>query len=193
MNSLLAEHGQGSVLTQADLDWFGGQGVRPLALARTAWNGFSAIRSDRVVFHRDRRFEFERYARLPRSSHGEASLRAYIFLGFDLFGDPADLVAWHPDTGGLASWRGLVSLLGEEQAFAPRLQEAIAVHADPIAWLRENRSGLVIVHPGRARSLLLDAGPLKTATIRQGSALRALLRQVRCPTILVPAPERANP
>lgn len=97
----------------------------------------------------------------------------------------ADLVAWQPRTGVLASWLGRVALLGEEQVCGPRWgDEPLILHANPLAWLRASREGAVVLNPSQAAPLLRDVGPLEVATVEEGLRLRAML-SVKPPRIVV--------
>ena len=166
-------------LTQAVLDWFARQGVPPMALARQL-----PVATD-VVVPAGPRFEFARHR------GADEAVTAIIIPGHDEWGELADLIAWRPQSGLLATWLGRVGLLGEEQTFAPRLdQQGMAVHPSCLEWLRAERQGVVVVDPVRARPTLRAMEPLVVHDAAHGVRLHASLRY-RDPVILVDMPEVA--
>lgn len=183
-SSLVLEHDRGSLLSSRTAAWFHAREVPFVNLGMTAHGDLSMVRADSVVFRKPRRFEFARYAK-----RADDAVQAFTFIARDQFGEPADIVAWEPRENRLATWRGLVSLLGEEQAFVARLDDEVTLHANPLDWLRAGRRGLVVVDPARARSILLDAGPIVVPSLEQGQNLRKLLERVRLPKILVSQPD----
>lgn len=182
---ILEEQRQGSFPPQAHADWFTSQGVAPLDLVMT-WDGFAhPVRIDRVAFLANDRFEFERHLKRER----EGVVTAYTVVVRNARGIEADIAAFHPRSGRVATWRGTCALMGEEELFGARMRDALRVHLDPIGWLRAKRQGVVIVSDRRARPLLLEAGPLQCTSIAHGRALLAMLSRVRLPTVLADAPE----
>jgi len=161
-----------------DISWLLGNGVPPLALART-WCGMpSAIRRGRVVVAAERRFEFAELIR------GERSQGALIFLAHDRLGYAADLIAWNRHF--LGSLLGRATLLGAEHWSAFRGAEAIPVYSDPLRWLQAERRGVAIVDEGAAAEAL-DGCQLIAEDIRHGQRLRRLLTRP-APRISVPLP-----
>jgi archaeosine-15-forming tRNA-guanine transglycosylase len=75
-------------------------------------------------------------------------------------------------------------MLGEEQVFAPRIVEALLVHPDPLAWMRNGRRGVVVVDRPQAVALLRNAGTLIAADLDQGRQLREAL-ETPPPRILI--------
>jgi hypothetical protein len=72
---------------------------------------------------------------------------ACILPAFD--GDGlADVIAWAPKSGRIASRLGIVSILGEEQAGrASGASKSLLVWRNPVGWLRAGRRGVVILDP----------------------------------------------
>jgi hypothetical protein len=88
----------------------------------------------------------------------------------------ADLVAWQPATGRLATRLGLAGLLGQRCAEEVRDEITpgpVRVWRTPLAWLRAGRDGVVIVDPELAAHLLSDL-PVVPEDIEFGHALMAL-------------------
>jgi len=125
----------------------------------------------RVVFLDN--FAFE----LSEDAHGGQAVMAALFVARDECGDPVDTVAWTPKLNRVASLRGRVALLGEEQVFGPRFddQQALMVHETPLAWLLAERQGVVIVNPRRAAPILRAAEPLKASSAAFALRLRNLI------------------
>jgi hypothetical protein len=63
----------------------------------------------------------------------------------------ADIVSWCPKSGQIASWLGTAFCLGDtDQIWNPATYfggNDLAIHADPLAWLKSNRQGLCIINP----------------------------------------------
>ncbi len=78
---------------------------------------------DAVVFLPGRRFEFARDLRDAAEAEG-----AVIFPAFDDLGELVDIAAWVPETGRVALLLGRVSMLGEDNVYAPRLGKPLALH-----------------------------------------------------------------
>ncbi|KMO33896.1 hypothetical protein VQ02_19820 [Methylobacterium variabile] len=177
---ILEEQRRGQFPTQEHVEWFASRGIASMDMFMT-WDGFAhPLRLDRVVFLRNGRFEFERHLRRDR----EGVVTAYTVVIRNDRGFVADIAAWHPKSDRLATWLGRCAMLGEDDLYAARLREALRVHLDPIGWFRERRQGVVIVNEAAARPLLLQAGPLHTASVGHGRALLAMLSEVRLPTVL---------
>jgi hypothetical protein len=135
-----------------------------------------------VVFHDDRPlFDF-----VDEIGDGGA-IAGFIFLARDDEGDPCDLVAWSPQAKRIAAWYGVAPLLGTDMLYAPRLdpEGALQVFEEPLAWLLEERAGVVIVDPVRAAPILRAAEPLKASSAAFGLRLRDLIAPRR-PRIFVP-------
>lgn len=199
-----AEFARCGRLRQVDLDWFRERDVSgfrllgyradPTAIGWAAFDlasrqtpdaplytpGFE-VRRARVLFQRGQRFRFawEREA-------DDGSEPAFILPVIE-GGALIDLVAWHPRSGRLATlWRRAGMLIGPDGLDE---EGPVLVHRDPLAWLRAGRRGVVIVHEALARPALLEADALLTEDVEQGVELEAMLRKVRLPCIMVPAPE----
>lgn len=195
-------------LQQADLDWFADQGVPSFALLGYRASGaevldlrrrgmiaaaadafgdpwFRVTRSS-VRFLRGGRFM------LPADARGDLDdvVTAYVMPEVDPADGVVDLVAWHPRTGRLASWLGRAGLLGGATVEAD--PAPLPIHTSPLGWLASYRTGVVVVHEGRAGRRLLDAGrPLWAEDLTHGEALDAMLARLR-PRILVSAETEAR-
>src|SRR5580658_363337 len=115
-----------------------GDGVSAAALI---WRDLPA--RELVIFHDNRSlFDFA-------AAGEEGAISALIFLAYDEFGDPADLVAWDPQQERIGAWFGAVALLGEENLWGPRLAKggALSVFESPLAWLRDWREGVIVIDP----------------------------------------------
>lgn len=107
--------------------WLVNQGVDPDSLT-TPW----PIRAAKVRWLSTMTFDFD--------AAGERAL---------VFPEAQDLIAWQPRTGKLASWHGCTFCLGDvDDIFNPGTffaEGALRIHADPLHWLRANRTGIVIL------------------------------------------------
>ena len=169
---VIAEHALAQPLLQSDRSSFAAEGVSTRALTWSSFDELSIVARDKIiVVPGEAQFEFHRYVR-----HGSApSINAYVLPLFDECGDPADILAFRP--GGLtATWLGRVSVAGAEQIYMPRrdLGEALDVRVDPLAWLRADRCGLVILDPERAVQTLRGV-KLRVADIDHGRRLQTAL------------------
>ncbi len=165
-------------LDQRSIDHMKSMGVSVLALVSGLDGTGHCIRQDRVEA-RDGRFEFGRYV------NHEMVRDALVALAFDRDGRAADIVAWR--TGPepfVASWRGKLGLIGEEQLDGSRMGEPLTVHADVMSWLCANRSGVAVVDPVRAGPLLRDAGTMQVDSHHGRNRLNAIMR-VELPKIIV--------
>ena len=85
-----------------------------------------------------------------------AGEHAVIFRAEDR-GEVVDLIAWSPRAGNIASWYGAAVCLGDfDQIDDPATYafgDGIEVHPDPLAWLRNNRSGIVVLRAGLYQAL----------------------------------------
>jgi hypothetical protein len=108
---------------------------------------FDSLQVADVIFRPGGRFEFSSEVRELRGH-----VAGVIIPIRDECGDLVDLAAWNPDDGALSLWRGMASMLGAENIFAPRIEsEALLVFADVAAWLRAGRRGVVVLDPQCAR------------------------------------------
>lgn len=165
-------------LSQSQIDRFLAAGVSIEALSADPGHYGFAVASDLVAFE-GCQFAFERHLRQP----GECE-RAFIVPGRDQFGEIVDLIAWR--AGQLATWCGRIACLGLQNLYEPRLgNDALLVDPDPLAWLRHDRRGVLIINPERAKWELASAGPLLVSTIEQGRQLQSALAHT--PEILLPA------
>jgi hypothetical protein len=108
-----------------------------------------------VVFRHDKPL-FGFAADLPGDRDDQAAVSAMVFLALDEDRYPIDLVAWTPNPYRIASWLGATPYLGAENRLAPRLDYAgLKVFPDPLAWLKGERDGIVIVDPEEAKWALV--------------------------------------
>ena len=128
--------------TDDELRWLLDQGIDDDAMA-LPW----PVRGARVRFDRDT-FDFD-------LDGG----RALTFRSSDR-GETIDLIAWQPQTGKLASWRGVAFCVGDvDDIFNPATYfagSALHVHKTPLEWLLANRQGIVIVRPDLAHAYLAN-------------------------------------
>jgi hypothetical protein len=126
----------------------------------------------------------------------EGSVRALIFLALDELGDPVDLIAWSRKRKQCAAYLGRAWLLGLENLYAPRIIDGgtLEVCADPLAWLRGGRRGVVIVSPQRAAPLLRDAAEGEGLIVNSEAERRALMAILhrQSPRVIVRAQELAR-
>ena len=114
--------------TEDEIRWLVAQGV-----SETAMLGPPPIRAAKVVFLDKQTFDFD-----------AAGARVLLLT------EEHDLIAWKPDGRTLASWRGVAFALGEDAIGNPAsyfMGDALWVHRDPLAWLKADREGIVIVQP----------------------------------------------
>ena len=177
--NLVAEWKACGVLRQSDLDGLTAAGIPILALAGDVHGNGLCVMQDLIVPHRvARRFEFARHD----ATAGE-DVPALIVLALDVYGEPADLVAFHGGpTPFIGSWLGRVGMLGEDSLW--RARDALTVHAGPLDWLRAERRGVCVVDAARAASALRDAGTLEVGSQAERRRLADMLA-VRLPDIRV--------
>ncbi len=165
-----------TALKQAHLDWLTRRhGVPSLALAYDG-DGYGwpigAAKVERV----GRRFQFR----------AEDGVGAFVAIARDDMGDPADLIAYEPKAGWTAPWLGAVPLLGLHDLLAQRDDGPLRVHRGMLEWLKDNRTGVVVLAPGEARRVL-EGMTLQADDLDHGEELRRLLTPPR-PRIVVSAP-----
>lgn len=147
--------------------------------------GVSAASVTRTVpgFRRGRRFDFARHCR------GEEIERrkALTFLAHDELGAPIDVVAWDTANDTVACWLGLAGLLGLDFPCPGIAGDPLVVFPDPLAWLKADRRGVVIVRPSLGRQHLLEVDAIRAADIAHAGAVESLLLRGLLPRITVPA------
>jgi hypothetical protein len=115
--------------------------------ALTGRDFFDSLFVEAVCFLPGGRFEFARDLR-DASGH----VLAVIIPVRDDTGETIDLAAWGLDTGALATWRGVATVLGVDRLTGPRIEvDGLRVFPGPLEWLRAERQGVVILDPERAR------------------------------------------
>lgn len=132
------------------------------------------VRAARVLIE-GRRFHFPDELRTPDGLTG-----TFIMPVFDEAGGVCDLAAWVPATGATATWLGVAWALGQHEFPYPisvlRPDGAVHVFRDPIAWLRADRRGIVIVDPAQARwRLLRDGAPLIAQSLEHARVLKQIV------------------
>jgi hypothetical protein len=167
-------------LSKREAAWLSRQGVSERAV-----HDPEPVRAAQVVWPEPGRFDLAQH--LP---DGAQASRALLFVVTDA-GEAVDLIAWHPRTGQLGSWRGYAWGLGQEEALCPRITDHDGLHVwrTPLQWLQANRRGVVIFRPRLAAELLVDAGPLIAMDIKHGQELRQALQRPG-PRILISAQAR---
>ena len=117
------------------------------------------IRSTRVIFGNDCRFDFES----DKNRFSEA-VDAFIIPIKCLDGFVDDTLAWNPVKNLFATWQGEYFL---GNPLAPRLNEnaALAVYTNPKDWLAGDMKGVLIINFGRLKHTDLgDFGPFEVQT-----------------------------
>lgn len=175
---LFNEHAKGEHLSPELIARFEAEGIGRAALETAQTGERQTVRVDKIVVCSAGRFEFARY-----SEFEDEIVSALTVVAYDQFGAAVDIVAL-TDGGDLLTLTGRVSMLGEEQALAPRLSRGLRVHPNMFSWLRGGRRGIVIIDPVRARGLLRHCGPL---IAEDQDHRRQLLRDLTtpAPTILI--------
>ena len=180
MRPNFAEH-----LKQIDLTWILSKGIAPAAIIGSTTAADELCRG-RVTFSQCGRF----FDPLEDGDDPGEALTAYVWTARDSIGDPADAVAWHPRTGRLALHEGGVPLIGVENISAPRMDDALSVFDNPLAWLADGRRGALLL-PGRdaeAVEALRWSGPIVPQTLALAERLAAAHESAL--QILVPDFER---
>jgi hypothetical protein len=131
-------------LLQRDIDWLRACGVPMGAIIRP-----EPIRCAHGLRAADGRFEIE--------VNGPVW---FVFI------EPEDYVFWRPGTSELATWTGRSFALGEaviDDASTYALDGHLHLFQHPLAWLRRNRDGIVIVDWNLAFDRLRDCPRIKIA------------------------------
>jgi hypothetical protein len=95
--------------------------------------------------------------------------------------DVLDIAAWAPQSGRLASWRGVAFALGQDSIFNPASYftgSALRVHRTPLDWLKADRDGIVMVKPELTYAYLRNAQRL---SFRDDSLARQVRRWIEPP------------
>lgn len=160
---------------QRESDWLWRRGVSVEAYSRP-----HPVKAAGVRFGRDGRFSL--------TGRTDPS-RGFVFLDYDGFGNPADLVAWNPAEGAPATLLGRSWALGDVRAGHPfRLDDPVLrVYRDPLGWLRAERQGIVILDAARAREELVFAAPVAG---EDAAHVRDLRERLTRPSARVVAPRR---
>lgn len=167
-------------LVQAQIDWL----CRRHGVSVTGLVDPDPVLTAEVAISADGLFE------MGEDAPVEAPLtRCLMILARGEGGVPLDVIAWHVETGTVASWLGLCPVLGLADArFGPRLstEGTLPVHRTPLGWLQAERRGLVIVDRSQA-DLLNGLGPFACEDDAHGREMHALLTRPRpAPHIVVP-------
>lgn len=119
---------------------------------------FDSICVDTIVDLPCARFEFARRMKDQRSAR-----RALLCPVRDEFGELADIASLDLKSGAIRLWVGRVAVLDQWRLSAtkwPRLGEDLIVFGSALKWLRNDRRGVVVIDPARARWILEDARPI---------------------------------
>lgn len=112
--------------------------------------------------------------------------KSMIFVARDHVGEPVNLIAWCPRVDRIASAEGRVTLLGEQDVSATRLDEPLQIFRSPIGWLKAGRRGAVIVRKSNAWRIL-EGVTVLAEDVDHGLELRKVLA-VPAPVVVVRAP-----
>ena len=126
-----------------ELSWLNERGVGPDDLINPWPIGACNVRFERGTFTPD--------------PDGE---RALTILLLDFGHDAVDIAAWAPRSGRIASYYGSAFAINEPAIFNPvtyMCDGALHVHETPLEWLREGRTGIVIIEPENAYHYLRTA------------------------------------
>jgi hypothetical protein len=82
-------------------------------------------------------------------------------------------------------------MLGEQNLLSPRIaSDALPLHSDLLDWLRDERRGILILDPLRARWELAGEGPFLASSRRTARALTASLTLPAPRIAVAPSMER---
>ena len=114
---------------------------------------------------------------------------AFIFVIHDS-GEFIDFAAWDHKTGQLGTWRGFGFAINQDAISNPASRfdgGALRVHANPLAWLKAERDGIVIANPARTYAYLRNYGPLSFADPKHGQKVRRWWKAQApcCPEFLI--------
>jgi len=128
-------------LNQAQLNWLRNHGVSTHAMTEP-----DPIFTARVTFTKTGTFDI-----VTAEEEGHTAL---LILAYGLRGEVLDIAAWTPRSGKLATWLGRVCVLGENEILQPCLGAPLQVYREPLAWLKADRHGVVVVNAKRAADVL---------------------------------------
>jgi hypothetical protein len=123
---------------EVEIEWLLAKGIPEKAMIEP-----TVIRAANVVPLDGNTFDFDR-----------GGIRCFVFKERD------DFVAWSPRRHTLASWRATTFALNENAIWNPAsyfVGATLRVHAEPVAWLKAEREGIVIVKPELTYAYLRDA------------------------------------
>lgn len=168
--TLLSDPSEIGPLGQKHIDWLLAQGIDAIAIAHPLAIGAAKVLFDGTLY-------------TPNALGEVALILPVIDHGL------VDLVAWSPRSGAIGTRLGIGGCLGQGQIGRDGIGThagALAVHRDPLGWLRADRQGVVIADAERAAHLL--SGLIVTAAdVEHGRALDALCREhLNLPTIMIP-------
>jgi len=161
---MIAEFQKLDIPSDAEVAWLLKQGATPESMVRP-W----CIRSAWVRLERGPRFAL--------SAPGEADSQRALIFRCDDRGEPVDLAAWQPRTGGLGLLTGAGFCIGDlDQCFNPAtffMGGALRIHRWPLAWLAAEREGIVVIDASKAHAILRGASAIEC----EGAALAKALRK----------------
>lgn len=124
-------------------EWLHARGVSDDAIRGDPGHETAELRVGCVAFDRHY-FDF-----VDRDDEDARSV--FVVIARDEFGTVADVVAFDAQ-GRVGAWLGRTAILGEQFVYYPRIGEpTLAVYPGPMAWLRAERRGVVILDERRAR------------------------------------------
>lgn len=151
-------------LRKSEIDGLLARGVPNRALGQDSDGGGLALAAGRVLFE-GLRFEFDGLNGVP----------AIVCPLRDRAGDLADLAAFQPGTGAVATWLGVCAVLGEHNIERARLGLPLMCFETAMDWLAGGREGVAIVDPDRARWTLAGVGRIGVSNTGFGRRLETLL------------------
>jgi hypothetical protein len=167
--------------------WLLGQEISPDSMC-FPWT----IRSASVEFAPEGGFPGD-----PDGFHFNGDCQTACILRAEAYGQTTDLIAWNVHTGELASWRGKAAFLGDvEQIDDPSLCFAggsLSIHACPIDWFANCRSGICIVNEARAATMLSHVRRLSFEDVEHAKMVRELLRSTNPQVEILVEVERSQP
>ncbi|HEV2559664.1 MAG TPA: hypothetical protein VGU45_13625 [Microvirga sp.] len=148
-DELVAEHAQGSLLSQREFDTLtAGYGIQPVALDFEHDGYCNPLRRHSIV-PCGRLFEFARDAK-----PNERTDAALTLLVIGSCGTPIDIVAFRPKPYRHLCLLGRAAVIGEHQVLRPLLSRGLRVHRTILGYLAHGRRGIVILNPAPAALML---------------------------------------
>lgn len=166
---ILGEYFEHDPLDQQSIDWLKERGISNGAMIRPRPIKMTAV-------------DFEGNGSFVRNPGGVGVFTLIV----DENEEVVDLLAWQPRSGRLATLRGHAFALGQDQILSPgtyALGGALRVHRSPLAWLRAERRGIVILN---SREVYTRLGQVERIEAEDSAHARELQR------LIAPPPPRAR-